>query len=188
MAELLMPKATAVWLIDNTTLTFEQIAEFCSLHELEVQAIADGDSGAGIQGYDPVLNEQLGKEEIERCEKDPSARLVLSTSALPEPKTHTKGPRYVPILRRGDKPDAIAWILKHHPNIQDNQICKLFGTTKSTIGKIRDRTHANIADISAKHPVMLGLCSQDELNAAIEKAGGEAGETAEQVSGIAELP
>ena len=188
MADLLMPKATAVWLIDNTTLTFEQIAEFCSLHELEVQAIADGDAGVGIQGYDPVQNDRLTREEIERCEKDASARLALSSSDLPEPVSHTKGQRYVPILRRSDKPDAIAWVLKHHPDITDNQICKLFGTTKSTITKIRDRSHANIANISAKHPVPLGLCSQDDLNAAIEKAGGQPGETVEQVSGISELP
>ena len=188
MADLLMPKATAVWLIDNTTLTFEQIADFCSLHELEVQAIADGDSGIGIQGYDPVLNDRLTREEIERCEKDTNSRLVQSDSDLPEPVSHTKGQRYVPILRRSDKPDAIAWILKHHPNVTDNQICKLFGTTKSTISKIRDRSHANMANIAAKHPVPLGLCSQDDLNAAIEKAGGQPADTAEQVSGISELP
>lgn len=188
MTDLLMPKATAVWLIDNTALTFEQIAEFCSLHELEVQAIADGDSGIGIQGYDPVLNDRLSAEEIKRCEDDPSARLVQSTSELPEPVSHTKGPRYVPLARRGDKPDAIAWILKHHPNITDNQICKLFGTTKATISKIRDRSHANMANITAKHPVMLGLCGQDELNAAIEKAGGEPADTVEQVANISEMP
>ena len=188
MADLLMPKATAVWLIDNTALTFEQIAAFCALHELEVQAIADGDSGIGIQGYDPVLNDQLTADEVKRCEADPDARLVQSTSALPEPMSHTKGPRYVPLTRRGDKPDAIAWILKHHPNITDSQICKLFGTTKSTISKIRDRTHINIAEITAKHPVMLGLCSQDDLNAAIEKAGGEPADTVEQVANITEMP
>ena len=141
MTDLLMPKATAVWLIDNTALTFTQIAEFCSLHDLEVQAIADGDVGIGIQGYNPVLNKQLTDDEIKRCEEDPSARLKRSGSDLPEPTTRTKGPRYVPLARRGDKPDAIAWIVKHHPDIKDSQISKLVGTTKDTIAKIRDRSH-----------------------------------------------
>ena len=187
MSDLLMPKATAVWLIDNTALTFTQIAEFCSLHDLEVQAIADGDVGMGIQGYNPVLNKQLTEEEIKRCEDDPSARLKRSGSALPEPTTRTKGPRYVPLARRGDKPDAIAWIVKHHPDIKDSQISKLIGTTKDTISKIRDRSHWNIANITAKHPAMLGLCRQDDLNAAIEKAGGST-QTEEQVSNMSELP
>ena len=192
MTDLLMPKATAVWLIDNTTLTFEQIADFCSLHVLEVEAIADGDSAVGIQGYDPVLNDRLTREEIQRCEGDSSARLVQSESALPDPGTHTKGPRYTPILRRSDKPDAIAWILKHHPDIPDSQICKLVGTTKPTISKIRDRSHANIANINAQHPVFLGLCRQDELDAAIEASGGEpggdAGVTPGQDSTLPEMP
>lgn len=199
MADLLMPKATAVWLIDNTALTFEQIAEFCSLHVLEVQAIADGDSGIGIQGYDPVLNQRLSEEEIKRCESDPDARLVQSTSSLPEPVSRTKGAPYVPLARRGDKPDAIAWILKNHPEINDSQICKLIGTTKPTISKIRDRSHANMASISAQHPVFLGLCSQQVLDAAIEKAGGQPAEgaglagdkpaaAAGQPAGMPELP
>ena len=188
MADLLMPKATAVWLIDNTALTFEQIADFCSLHELEVQAIADGDVGAGIQGYNPVLNSQLSDEEIKRCEEDPSARLVRSTTDLPEPTRRTKGPRYVPVNRRSDKPDAIAWIVKHYPDMKDSQISKLIGTTKETIGKIRDRSHWNITNITAKHPVMLGLCSQADLNTAIEKSGGQAATTVDQVSSINEMP
>lgn len=188
MTDLLMPKATAVWLIDNTALTFAQIADFCALHDLEVQAIADGDVGAGIQGYNPVLNKQLTDEEIKRCEEDPSARLVRSTSTLPPPTQRTKGPRYVPLARRSDKPDGIAWIVKHHPDIKDSQIARLIGTTKETIGKIRDRSHWNIANISAKHPVMLGLCSQIDLDRAIEKSGGTAQPVTEQVSNISELP
>ena len=188
MSDLLMPKATAVWLIDNTALSFTQIADFCSLHDLEVQAIADGDVGMGIQGYNPVLNKQLSEEEIKRCEDDASAQLVRSGTALPEPTTRTKGPRYVPLARRGDKPDAIAWVVKHHPEIKDSQISKLIGTTKETIAKIRDRSHWNIANITAKHPVMLGLCSQIDLNRAIEKSGGSIKDTAEQIADITELP
>jgi len=188
MSDLLMPKATAVWLIDNTALTFAQIADFCDLHDLEVQAIADGDVGAGIQGYNPILNKQLTDDEIKRCEADPSARLSRERSTLPEPTARTKGPRYVPLARRGDKPDAIAWIVKHHPNIKDSQISKLIGTTKDTISKIRDRSHWNIANISAKHPVMLGLCSQQDLDAAIEKSGGTPQAPEDQVANISELP
>ena len=169
MSDLLMPKATAVWLIDNTSLTFMQIADFCALHELEVQAIADGDVGAGIQGYNPVLNRQLTSEEVKRCEDDPSAKLKRNRTALPEPTTRTKGPRYVPLARRGDKPDAIAWIVRNHPEIKDSQISKLIGTTKNTITKIRERTHWNIANISAKHPVVLGLCSQHDIDSILEK-------------------
>jgi hypothetical protein len=177
MSDLLMPKATAVWLIDNTALSFAQIADFCSLHDLEIQAIADGDVGVGIQGYNPVLNKQLTEDEIKRCEDDETARLVRSGTALPEPTTRTKGPRYVPLARRGDKPDAIAWIVKNHPDIKDSQISKLIGTTKDTIVKIRERSHWNIANINAKHPVMLGMCSQQDLNAAIEKSGGSVEDT-----------
>ena len=140
-----MPKATAVWLIDNTGLSFKQIGEFCDLHVLEVQAIADGEVAVGIQGYDPVANGQLSKAEIDRCELDPEAKLVQSKTNLPQPTSRTKGPRYVPVARRGDKPDAIAWVVKHHPEISDAQIGKLIGTTKDTIKKIRERTHWNIA-------------------------------------------
>ena len=188
MSDLLMPKATAVWLIDNTALSFTQIADFCALHDLEVQAIADGDVGMGIQGYNPILNKQLTEEEIKRCEEDPSASLTRSGTALPEPTTRTKGPRYVPLARRGDKPDAIAWIVKHHPEIKDSKISKLVGTTKETIAKIRDRSHWNIANISAKHPVRLGLCSQADLDAAIEKSGGSVLPPEQQVADISELP
>lgn len=188
MSDLLMPKATAVWLIDNTALSFAQIADFCSLHDLEVQAIADGDVGMGIQGYNPVLNKQLTEDEIKRCEGDAEARLVRSGTDLPEPTTRTKGPRYVPLARRGDKPDAIAWIVKHHPDIKDSQISKLIGTTKDTIAKIRNRSHWNIANITAKHPVMLGMCSQGDLDAAIEKSGGAPTPPEDQVANISELP
>lgn len=188
MSDLLMPKATAVWLIDNTALSFAQIADFCKLHDLEVQAIADGDVGMGIQGYNPITNNQLTADEIARCEADPQARLKRASSALPEPTNRTKGPRYVPLARRGDKPDAIAWIVKHHPDIKDSQIVKLIGTTKDTISKIRERSHWNISNISAKHPVMLGLCSQADLDTAITKSGGTPAEPQDQVADISELP
>ena len=124
-----MPKATAVWLIDNTGLSFEQIGDFCDLHVLEVQAIADGEVAIGIQGYDPVVNGQLSKDEISRCEQNTTEKLVQSQSNLPQPTARTKGPRYVPVARRGDKPDAIAWVVKHHPEISDAQIGKLICTT-----------------------------------------------------------
>jgi hypothetical protein len=188
MTQLLMPKATAVWLIDNTGLTFEQIGAFCDLHPLEIQAIADGEIGAGMQGYDPIANSQLSTDEVARCEAEPEARLELSKSNLPQPTARTKGPRYVPVARRGDKPDAIAWLVKHHPELSDAQISRLIGTTKDTITKIRERTHWNISNIQAKHPAMLGLCKQQDLNAAIEKAGGQPKQDAEQVANLTELP
>ena len=187
MTQLLMPKATAVWLIDNSALTFEQIGAFCNLHPLEVQSIADGEAGIGIQGYDPVINGQITRAELDRCEADSTANLKLAESNLPVPNRRTNGPRYVPVARRGDKPDGIAWLVKHHPEIKDSQIVKLIGTTKETIGKIRERTHWNIANITAKHPAMLGLCSQGDLDAAIEKAGGST-QVEEQVSNLSELP
>ena len=188
MTQLLMPKATAVWLIDNTGLTFDQIADFCDLHVLEVQAIADCEVGAGIQGYDPVQNRQITAEEIARCEADSTASLVLAESNLPQPTMRTKGPRYVPVARRGDKPDGIAWLVKHHPELSDAQIGKLIGTTKETIGKIRERTHWNIQNIQPKHPAMLGLCSQGDLNAAIEKEGGQPANAETQLQNLSEVP
>ena len=187
MTQLLMPKATAVWLIHNTALSFDQIGAFCNLHPLEVQSIADGEAGVGIQGYDPILNGQLIRAELDRCEADHTTVLVLASSRLPTPNRRTKGPRYVPVARRGDKPDAIMWLVKHHSELKDSQIIKLIGTTKETIAKIRERSHWNIANITAKHPAMLGLCRQDDLNAAIEKAGGST-QTEEQVSNMSELP
>ena len=170
MPTLLMPKATAVWLVDNTTLTFDQIAEFCSLHRLEVQGIADGEVAVGIQGLDPIGNSQLTREEIERCEQDPDARLQMLKLDLPEPAKRTKGPRYTPVAKRQDKPDAIAWLLRHHPELRDSQIAKLIGTTKTTIEAIRERSHWNSPNIRPRDPVLLGLCAQGELNAAVERA------------------
>ena len=170
MALPLMPKATAVWLVENTALTFEQIAEFCGLHALEVQAIADGEVAAQMQGLDPVANGQITTEEIKRCEQDPTARLELAKEALPEPLVKHKGPRYTPISKRQDKPDAIAWLLKNHPELSDGQISKLVGTTKPTIAAVRDRTHWNSPNIKPRHPVALGLCTLPELEAAVQRA------------------
>jgi hypothetical protein len=165
-----MPKATAVWLVENTGLTFQQIAEFCGLHELEVQAIADGEVAMQMQGLDPVANGQTTREEIARCEKDPDARLKLSAQAIPVTMVKHKGPRYTPIAKRQDKPNAIAWLVKNHPELTDAQISKLVGTTKPTIAAVRDRTHWNTSNIKAQHPVTLGLCTVAELDAAIAKA------------------
>lgn len=171
MALPLMPKATAVWLIENTTLTFEQIADFCGLHELEVQSIADDEVAVGMVGYDPIQNGQLTKEELERCAADPKARLRLNVNMnVPRPTPRTKGPRYTPVARRQDKPDAIAWLVRNFPHLSDGQISKLVGTTKPTIKAVRERTHWNIANIKPQDPVGLGLCSRVELDNAVEKA------------------
>ncbi len=170
MAAPLMPKATAVWLVDNTSLTFDQIADFCELHRLEVQGIADGEVAIGIQGIDPIANSQLTRDEIERCEKDPKARLQMLKLDLPEPAKRTKGPRYTPVAKRQDKPDAIAWLLRHHPELKESQIAKLIGTTKTTIQAVNERTHWNSPNIRPRDPVLLGLCAQSELNAAVERA------------------
>ena len=166
----LMPKATAVWLVENTSLSFEQIADFCGLHALEVQAIADGEVAMQMQGLDPVANGQTTAEEIERCQQDPSARMKLSPQAIPEVFVKHRGPRYTPIAKRQDKPDAIAWLTKNHPELTDAQISKLIGTTKPTIAAIRDRTHWNAQNIKPRHPITLGLCSLAELDAAIARA------------------
>jgi len=166
----LMPKATAVWLIENTALSFDQVAAFCGLHPLEVQGIADGEVAKGIQGLDPTLNNQLSKEEIKRCEADPKARLMPKQVDLPEPVKRTKGPRYTPVAKRQDKPDGVAYLVKHAPELKDAQIAKLIGTTKSTIQAIRERSHWNSPNIRPRDPVLLGLCSQTELNAEVEKA------------------
>jgi hypothetical protein len=170
MALPLMPKATAVWLVENTSLTFDQIGDFCGLHPLEVQAIADGEVAVQMQGLDPIVNGQLTLEEIERCQKDPAARLKISAEAMPVPMVKHKGPRYTPIAKRQDKPDAIAWLLKSHPELSDGQISKLLGTTKPTIAAVRDRSHWNNTNIRARNPVLLGLCSQTELDAALTRA------------------
>lgn len=171
MAQPLMPKATAVWLVENTSLTFEQVAEFCGLHVLEVKGIADGDVAQGIKGMDPVASGQLTRAEIERCQNDADARLQVSESKykLP-PIAPRKGPRYTPVSRRQDRPDAIAWLLRYHPELTDAQISKLVGTTKPTIQSIRDRSHWNSANIKPVDPVTLGLCTQIELDAIVQKA------------------
>jgi len=166
----LMPKATAVWLVENTGLTFDQIAEFCGMHPLEVQGIADGEVAIGIVGIDPVSASQLTREEIARCEADPKARLVLQRKDLPEIVARPKGARYTPVAKRQDKPSAIAWLLRHHPELNDGQVGRLLGTTKSTIQKIRDRSHWDMQNIKPTSPVMLGLCSQEALDDAIAKA------------------
>ena len=166
----LMPKATAVWLVENTSLTFEQIAEFCGLHPLEVQAIADGEVANQMQGLDPVANGQTTADELERCAKDPDARLTLLENAIPPQLHRHKGPRYTPIAKRQDKPDAIFYLLRNHPELSDAQICRLVGTTKPTINAVRDRSHWNSTNIKARHPVGLELCTLDELDQAIIKA------------------
>lgn len=169
----LMPHATASWLVDNTALSFEQIATFCGLHILEVQAIADETAGTKYTGRDPVRAHELTIEEIERGQNDPEHRLVMSK--VPEPSRRTKGPRYTPVSKRQDKPDGIAWLVKHYPEVSDGAIGNLIGTTRTTIAAIRDRSHWNSANIVAKDPVALGLCSQRELDALIAKAGKKAG-------------
>jgi len=165
----LMPKATAVWLVENTTLTFDQIAEFCGLHPLEVQGIADGEVASGMIGQNPTTNGQLTDEMIKACEADPKKSLELAKTAKQYLEPKTKGTRYTPIARRQDKPDAIAWLIKNHPALSDAQIVKLIGTTKSTIEAIRTRSHWNISNIKPKDPVLLGLCSQVDLDKAVER-------------------
>jgi hypothetical protein len=170
MAQPLMPKATAVWLIEKTSLSFEQIADFVGMHPLEVQAIADGEVAQGIIGYDPVANGQVTREDIARCEADPTARLTLLTPSVPLSKSRGKGGRYTPVAKRNDRPDAIAWLLRHHPELSIAQIVKLLGTTKETIEKVREKKHWNSANIKPRDPVILGLCTQSELNAAVAAA------------------
>jgi len=168
----LMPKATAIWLVENTSLSFEQIAEFCGMHILEVNGIADGEVASGIIGKDPITSHQLTREEIERCEKDPKARLklVVTTEVYIKDKKKKKSNRYTPVARRHDKPAAVGWLLKHCPEITDLQITNLIGTTKTTIASIRNKTHWNYSNITGKDPVLLGLCSQNDLNALINLA------------------
>ncbi|USI74631.1 cell cycle transcriptional regulator TrcR [Sphingomonas morindae] len=168
-----MPHATAAWLVDNTALSFPQIAEFCGLHILEVQAIADDTAGTKLTGRDPVRAHELSMEEIEKGQANPNYRLQMSKG--PEQQRRTKGPRYTPVSKRQDKPDGIAWIIRNHPEVSDGAISKLIGTTRTTISAIRDRSHWNIANITPKDPVTLGLCSQRELDSAIAKAAKAAG-------------
>jgi hypothetical protein len=167
----LMPKATAVWLVDNTSLTFEQIAEFCGLHVLEVKGIADGDVAHGIKGMDPISSGQLSREEIAAAERNAKHRLKLSEPKVEVPEVKTKrGPRYTPVSRRQDRPNAILWLLRNHPELKDSQIMRLVGTTKPTIIAIRERTHWNSPNLQAQDPVTLGLCSQIDLDADVKKA------------------
>lgn len=173
MAQPLMPHATASWLVDNTSLSFQQIADFCGLHILEVQAIADDTAATKLTGRDPVRAHELTLEEIEKGQKNPDYRLQMTRG--PEQVRRTKGPRYTPVSKRQDKPDGIAWIIRNHPEISDGTISNLIGTTRTTIAAIRDRTHWNIANIVPKDPVTLGLCSQRELDAIVAKAAKAAG-------------
>jgi hypothetical protein len=168
----LMPKATAVWLVENTGLSFDQIAEFCGLHPLEVKGIADGDVAQGIKGMDPVTNGQLTRDEIARAEKDHSHKLKLAESKVEVPATaqSRKGPRYTPVSRRHDRPNAVLWLLRNHAELKDSQLMRLVGTTKPTITQIRDRTHWNSAQLTPQDPVTLGLCSQTDLDAEVKKA------------------
>jgi hypothetical protein len=170
MAKPLMAKATAVWLVDNTTLSFKQIADFCGLHELEVQGIADGDVAAGVKGFDPIANNQLDQSEIDKSEKDPLRPLKLKHNPAAEGEEKRRGPRYTPLSKRQDRPASILWLVKFHPELTDGQIGKLVGTTKPTIQAIRERTHWNIQNIQPIDPVALGLCKQSELDAAVQKA------------------
>lgn len=168
----LMPKATAVWLVDNTSLSFEQIADFCKLHPLEVKGIADGEVAAGIKGLDPVSTGQLTREAIERAERDRDYRLKLAEPKvrLPEVKRGRKGPRYTPVSRRHDRPNAILWLLRNHPELKDAPIMRLVGTTKTTIQQVRDRSHWNSANLQPMDPVTLGLCSQMDLDFEVQRA------------------
>jgi hypothetical protein len=166
----IMTKATAVWLVDNTTLSFKQIGDFCGLHELEVQGIADGDVAAGVKGFDPIVNNQLTQEEIDKAEANPHHKLQLKFNSAAVGEEKRRGPRYTPLSKRQDRPASILWLVKFHPELSDGQISKLVGTTKPTIQAIRERTHWNINNIQPIDPVALGLCKQSELDAAVQKA------------------
>ena len=165
-----MPKATAVWLVENTTLTFKQIANFCNLHELEVKGIADGDVAKGIKAYNPILAGQLLRDEIDLCSKDPNRNLNLVERAEEVKVKERKKPKYTPLAKRQDRPDAALWLLKNHPEFTDGQISKLVGSTKNTVSLIRKRSYWNFSNLRAKDPVILGLCSQDVFEQSLEKA------------------
>lgn len=180
-ATILMPKATAVWLIENTALTFRQIADFTTLTEIEIEALANEEIGKGLVGRNPVDHGELTQDELTRCEADASQRLRLAKRELPAVKTRAKGPRYTPVSKRGDKPDAIAYILKQTPEISDAQICKLVGTTKPTVDSIRDRTHPNMSNLRPRHPAELGLCTYQEFEEAYNKGLKAAGKDPEAV-------
>ncbi|QBY02264.1 DUF1013 domain-containing protein [Rhodophyticola sp. CCM32] len=178
----IMAKATAVWLVDNTTLNFRQIGVFCGLHELEVQGIADGDVAAGVKGFDPITNNQLTQEEITRAEADPSYDLKLKFNPSAAGEEKRRGPRYTPLSKRQDRPASILWLVKFHPELSDGQISKLVGTTKPTIQSLRDRSHWNISNIQPIDPVALGLCKQSELDAAVQKANAKKAKDGEVMS------
>jgi len=170
MAKPLMAKATAVWLVDNTTISFKQIADFVGMHELEIQGIADGDVASGVKGFDPVANSQLTQDEIATAENNPLHKLKLKFNAAAAGEEKRRGPRYTPLSKRQDRPNSILWLVKFHPELSDGQIAKLVGTTKPTIQSIRERTHWNISNMEPIDPVALGLCKQSELDAAVQKA------------------
>jgi hypothetical protein len=164
-----MPKATAVWLIDNTSLSFDQIADFCGLHALEIQGIADGEVAVGIVGRDPISNAEVAREEIDRCGADSSGRLVMLEPEIDLQQRRT-GPKYTPLSKRQNRPDAIAWLIKFHPELTDVQVCKMVGTTKPTVVSVRDRSHWNAPNLQPQDPVSLGMCSQTELDEAVQAA------------------
>jgi len=170
MVKPLMAKATAVWLVDNTTISFKQIADFVGMHELEVQGIADGDVAQGVKGFDPIANNQLTQEEIDLAQEKPTHKIQLKFNAAAQGEEKRRGPRYTPLSKRQDRPASILWLVKFHPELTDGQISKLVGTTKPTIQAIRDRTHWNISNIQPIDPVALGLCKQSELDAVVQKA------------------
>jgi hypothetical protein len=182
MAKLLMAKATAVWLVDNTTISFKQIADFVGMHELEVQGIADGDVAAGVKGFDPIANNQLTQEEIKAAENNPRHQLKLKFYAAAAGEEKRRGPRYTPLSKRQDRPASIYWLVKFHPELADSQISKLVGTTKPTITAIRERTHWNISNIQPIDPVALGLCKQSELDTAVQKAAAKKAKSGETMS------
>ena len=167
----LMPKATAIWLVENTSLSFKQIANFCGMHELEIKGIADGEVGAGIKGLNPITNKQLTKEEIERCSNDTETNLqIIVNEVSTKTEQSKKKKKYTPLSKRQDRPDAVYWLIRNHPELKDSQVARLVGSTKSTIDAIRNRTHWNMANIRPQDPIGLGLCRQIELDEAIAKA------------------
>lgn len=170
MAKLLHPKATAVWLVDNTTMSFKQIADFVGMHELEVQGIADGDVATGVKGFDPIANNQLTQKEIDDAQSNPLYRLAIKSNSAAVGEEKRRGPRYTPLSKRQDRPNSILWLVKFHPELTDGQIAKLVGTTKPTIQSIRERTHWNISNMQPIDPVALGLCKQSELDTVVQKA------------------
>lgn len=181
--QLLMPKATAVWLVDNTALSFDQIAQFCKLHPLEVKAIADGEASQGIKGLDPIGTGQLSREDIAAAEANPELKLKLLEPKVRVPETKRKGPRYTPVSKRQDRPNAILWLVRNHPELKDAQVSRLVGTTKSTIEQIRGRTHWNAANLTPMDPVTLGLCTQIDLDLEVERAAKSRGPLADKEHG-----